>query len=454
MLSLNLRLVKRLLTSSIFFLGFVCPNLLLAQAENNFKSGYLLMSGSDTLHGFIQLTKESKLNQAVQFKTSLTDNKVQVFEPALVKGFVILGNSKSIEKPKSEAELAAKLFLPEAGPLTADNFSVQDKLVYAAKNITLNNQEKRMFLRVIILGEVSLYQVYNTSQQVQYFVQKGNSELYALLEINYLGMLKIVLTDCLKLSFDQKDSPDKYPLTLKSLTQIIATYNACAYPMAASVYNNLVKASKIKVSGGIKAGAVSSQLMYTPAVSASLAQSPSRNNPEIYTAKTGFSGGLFLQVNLNKRLSLQPEVLYIQKGGSVFKEIYTGTPALYRDFDQREFRMSYLQLPFMLKYQTNILFKPYLTAGILFGKELSRKIKVSYNREREDQPRAELPNPKAIEFQPSELGGLLGVGFQIPVTAKNAFTVEIRYEKTRLPKYSVGVLHVNTWQIQTGINLF
>ena len=267
-------------------------------------------------------------------------------------------------------------------------------------------------------------------------------------------MLKVVLKNCPELSFDQKGARDRYPLNLKSLTQIISTYNVCAYPLELVVYNNLTKPIHQKWTAGIKAGTGLSHLRYTEAVSADLARSPSRNNPEIYTPKKSFSGGVFAQVNFGGGLSLQSELLFMQKGGSVEKEIYTGTPTRYRDFDNRTFVFNYLQLPLAIHYQANMRFKPYLAVGIIIGKELSRRLTVEYYREQDSQPRTELPEPKEIDFQKAEVGGMVGAGCRIPISPTHNFVVEFRYEKTRLPKYATGILNVTTWQLQTGITLF
>ena len=62
-----------------------------------------------------------------------------------------------------------------------------------------------------------------------------------------------------------------------------------------------------------------------------------------YSSNTGFTGGLGLGINFNEHLSLQPEILYTQKGARLKYSFY---PA---DVDLKIF-LNYLEIPVLFKY--------------------------------------------------------------------------------------------------------
>lgn len=86
-----------------------------------------------------------------------------------------------------------------------------------------------------------------------------------------------------------------------------------------------------------------------------------------FTIRNGFSGGVFLDLKLGERLSIQPEVIYMQKGAWLKDMPFTFvTPEeiLIGEMDV-EFRVWYFEIPILLKYtmRPNSFLRPFLCSG-------------------------------------------------------------------------------------------
>jgi len=86
-----------------------------------------------------------------------------------------------------------------------------------------------------------------------------------------------------------------------------------------------------------------------------------------FSMRYGFSGGVFFDFKLSERLSIQPEVIYMQKGALVndqpFELVTTeGTFAGETDY---EFRLWYFEFPILVKYtlRQDSFLRPFLCTG-------------------------------------------------------------------------------------------
>lgn len=80
--------------------------------------------------------------------------------------------------------------------------------------------------------------------------------------------------------------------------------------------------------------------------------------------KTGFHAGVLYQWDLPAGFALQPELLYVQKGGSVS--------------DKGDFTMHYLQLPVNLQWGLNlVLFRPFVMVSPFLSYQISKDSNIS-----------------------------------------------------------------------------
>lgn len=122
----------------------------------------------------------------------------------------------------------------------------------------------------------------------------------------------------------------------------------------------------------------------------------------------GFHGGIFMEKPLNEYLSIQPEVNFIQKGGSE-----SDNDELV-DFSDEDVTLSYIDVPLLLKINIPLDggISPFITAGGYVGYLLDAK--VDFGGEQEDI---------SDEVKDISYGLLFGVGANF-----GKFFVEARYD--------------------------
>lgn len=184
---------KALLTGLLFFVtGF-------ANAQNEFRNGFVVTNSRDTLYGLIDYGEGSTMHKLCLFKAS-KGKKATVYKPDEILGYGF----------------------------------VNDK-VYESRQVNIFKQKtEQVFTEVIIRGYISLFK-YND----QFFVQKQDSSFLHLKnesrKINYQGkiairktnehiaILNLLMFDCPEL----RDEIQKVKLTEKVLTLLVEKYNAC-----------------------------------------------------------------------------------------------------------------------------------------------------------------------------------------------------------------------------------
>jgi len=123
--------------------------------------------------------------------------------------------------------------------------------------------------------------------------------------------------------------------------------------------------------------------------------------------KVGFVGGIFLEFNLSKNLSIQTEVLYTMKGATYeYEEIdETVEESLYGD---------YLEIPLLLKIKfLSGGFQPFIFAGPYVGFKLSEKLEIAGE---------ELPLEEAL-LKNNDYGAIFGAGLHLG----RSFHLDVRY---------------------------
>lgn len=151
-------------------------------------------------------------------------------------------------------------------------------------------------------------------------------------------------------------------------------------------------------------------------------------NENTYNNKFGFLGGVMLNADVTGDgfFSIQPEILYSQKGFENKPTEYTSTLLGVGYTEKREGRVNYnyLDVPVLLKVNAGGLI---LEAGPQYSYLLSAndETKVTRTRQPNGTPTvSEAQNKKDVSgFNRSELGYVAGVGYQ----ADNGLSLNLRY---------------------------
>ena len=102
-------------------------------------------------------------------------------------------------------------------------------------------------------------------------------------------------------------------------------------------------------------------------------------------AKLGFAGGIFAEFPLNDFISIQPEVLYMQKNSKESDDFFDTGFDDFDDFDDESAstNLSYIDVPLLLKLNVPLdgNIQPYIAAGPFVGYLLDAKAKVEGDEE-------------------------------------------------------------------------
>lgn len=112
------------------------------------------------------------------------------------------------------------------------------------------------------------------------------------------------------------------------------------------------------------------------------------NNVSNAASRTGFMGGLFLDVNINSSVAVEPEVLYSMKGSD-----FTGTDTTVA--------LNYIEVPILVKYSLHPASGMYLLAGPTVNFDTGS-----------DVPSIPTTTGPALSLSPNlTFGGILGLGY-------------------------------------------
>lgn len=137
--------------------------------------------------------------------------------------------------------------------------------------------------------------------------------------------------------------------------------------------------------------------------------------PSDLKSLTAFSAGVFFNLSLPGPISIQPEVLYSQKGAKSTSSSYTSS-----------INLTYIEIPILLKFNIPLApaapVKPNVFAGPAAGFLITAKAKI------DPAPPAPFPAETDIkdEFTNMDLGVVMGVGLDIDLVAVQ-LTIDARY---------------------------
>lgn len=118
--------------------------------------------------------------------------------------------------------------------------------------------------------------------------------------------------------------------------------------------------------------AMQAQTYLLPKAGLSISTFSPEDNKDNVSALTGFTGGLGVNILLNEKLSLQPEINFIQKGANA--EFKQGIGDGILEVRSTDVRINYLELPVLVKYSFGDgEVKGYVNAGPSVGYGLGGK---------------------------------------------------------------------------------
>ncbi|MGA3287289.1 MAG: porin family protein [Bacteroidota bacterium] len=131
------------------------------------------------------------------------------------------------------------------------------------------------------------------------------------------------------------------------------------------------------------------------------------------TNRLCFVGGISCRIGLIAGISIQPEVMYIQKGAvyEVSQTIggYTGTGKL-------TFKGDYIDIPLLLKFNLPIpVFSPYIEGGVSYGILLSAKQKEEQSSNYPGDVSTSNETDIKDQMTKNDISWIVGVGFDLSI---------------------------------------
>ena len=424
----------------LFFLTYlIIINYQLANAQSNYLPGYVINLKGDTLTGLIKKQSGSKNCREVIFK----ENKVSAmtsFTPSDLKSYSIDGMGSFISK---EIKYRKTNKSPD---------KIIDETKENLSNKNIQYIETTAFIFILVRGTANLYLYIDPELHPFYFIQKGNGEIQELyqtkkyatftygglerdayrVEKNYIGILKILFSDC----FEIMDQIDKTELNENSLSGITEAYNRCVAPENESPGNHLVSKDKI-MEISLLAG-INLSRYYFKSSEKYFNYLTKPDPPRSINYNMGINLN-FYYPNYSKKISLRTGIYYY----SIKYEFqYTETPSVAMTYHYNShLENSYLKIPFMINYNLGShRLKPYLFLGtpvniVLKSKNTLTLIRDLYSGSTTEQrqlfgpPNAQQPND-SYSRNYELLGFTGGAGIKYINDRGLGCLLELKYEKS------------------------
>jgi hypothetical protein len=129
------------------------------------------------------------------------------------------------------------------------------------------------------------------------------------------------------------------------------------------------------------------------------------------TNRLGIAGGISYRIGLIAGLSIQPEVMYLQKGA-----IYEPNTGDIYVTQKITFTSSYIDIPVLVKFNLPIpVFSPYIEGGVSYGILLSAKYKDEINSNDPNHPSSSDETDIKDDVTKNDLSIVVGVGFDLSI---------------------------------------
>jgi hypothetical protein len=386
----------------------------MAWSQSDFRKGYLIKTEGDTLFGLIDYRESAKANEVCTFKHSYQNETT--YSPNTIAGYGFI-EGKFFESRKLNG-----------------------------------TSEDKIFIEVLISGQISLYKYKNTFwvQKAEVFKPLLNEKKKIFFEgrpvlkesNEHIATLNIMLYDCASI----RKSIDKVVLKEKSLTTLIERYNLCT---GTNMIVHKIKKSWVKPSIGLAAGVTITdmQLSSFTLQYSTLTGSFERSTTPMF----GVSLDLLFP-RLSERISFAGNLLYLPA-----KKFYRYTMLEYGIVERNyiEVEMQRLQIPVAIRYTfPERTFTPYLNLGVCSTVQLRRS--VNWTREVESNDVVRTYNNEITNVKDYQVGIWGGAGIVKSISSRLAATLELRYEPagTILPSSedeSSVTLRSTNFQIVIGL---
>lgn len=160
-----------------------------------------------------------------------------------------------------------------------------------------------------------------------------------------------------------------------------------------------------------------------------------------FKSKMGLVGGVFVNKGIARGFSIQPELLYVQKGAKI---------TVPEEDAKVDFIFDYIEIPLLLKYsfsKEGSKLIPSVFAGTFFGLSTARKMKITVGPDSETEDLKE-------DTKSSEFGLTFGAGFDWPL-GSGRIVVDARFDLglTDIVKPEVeepSYMKTRTWLFMIG----
>lgn len=348
---------------------FSVLSLILISINVSAQEDYIIQIQKDTLKGKIHFRKNSN---EVKFTNSL-DGTSKVFTPSEIIGFGADGD-----------------------------------LYHAVKGDNL----KPVFAKVLALGEISLYAyrdyyIIVKGDQLQTLEKTQITNNQATESKKYIGQITAIMQSCQELN-------SKIQLLKFSQSDFIGIVSEYNSKCSTQKYQQVeMKKKRLRWEKGVWASFILGDVKYEDAVGTSYLA-----NYDFEPGKT-FSVGIFANLYLSKRFSLQPELLYTKKEATLNTTL--GGSGSLLEYDEY-YSVSSIQFPISIRYNLDIGKKNslYILSGIVNGRIIENNSYVLRNNQYKTE----------IELNQSEIGFKVGAGFSTRMAEKIKLGIEYQFERS------------------------
>jgi hypothetical protein len=308
--------------------------------------------------------------------------------------------------------------------------------LYEARIIARGADKEQLFLEVIEKGRVSLYYYKDALDEIHYYMNKGEGELYELVVKEFLvekdaktyqatsnrykGIIHLLMSDYRKVV--QKYS--EISLNHKSLSELVREYNAhFANASQEGTFSRPVPLFRVVL--GVSGGVQMSSIRFTSEYSS---YSHLTRSPFDRSITPAF--GVFVNTTIpkvNEKLSIHTELLYQTHYYTAFNEHQSFGQTVRNDVS---FQMHSLKLPVMVRYTyPKGRVRPYLNIGVAPSMGRVQQNQLITESEGIRTGVVEAKVGEALLIRRSQIGFTGGIGLAGPLWGRHWVFGEIRMER-------------------------
>jgi hypothetical protein len=394
----SLRLLPKNHMKTLFYIAFVTALLTVnpAVAQQFFTPGYAITTQGDTLRGEIK----AKGNKTI----------------------LIRETGKTPERIYTPDQIAA---------YTTENTN------HVAATLTEDSTTTRLFLREWVSGYVGLYGLNSPDGELAYALRLPDESFVPLRGKKAWMVLNRNLTECTDPTFLAKLDANLYIYSRLYFEQLVMVYNHCVKPDKVSKRPK----SPFHFEFGPLLGVARNQWNYTA--------EPSNfyfNPNGLYPAYNTFVAGGFITLMPRKRLSMTVEMLFSEYKGERSVPVTNPPSPVVLDTRIYSFQEQFLTVPISARYVViDRAVRWYLKGGGSLTYELTLQGQVGSDL----LANADIPMRKA-----PGVGYLLGIGVDIPLSAKRHVFAEIRTMTHVVKNGANDAGNSRSGQFVVGIPLF